>query len=237
MGERAISVLESMDGFADLRNAVRDIAARRGDWAGIPMPLEGLPLVVEPKWPDAEEFMKIGMPEEKPGDAEGCKFRNSFIIRSKQQEVYIWEEDGKINWGRLTTANRLSMDMSVLGAADAWGIEQEHNALMLLCDLILHRQFKQYFLTGCFLEQSKRSGVHYFFRRLRPTVAIRSDDKDSRILAALCMHPIGYYRGSWAGAMTPTDDVVAHLALMRADEHMFWRRCNQHPPWSREAGL
>lgn len=163
VGERAISVLESMDGFADLRNAVRDIAARRGDWAGIPMPLEGLPLVVEPKWPDAEEFMKIGMPEEKPGDAEGCKFRNSFIIRSKQQEVYIWEEDGKINWGRLTTANRLSMDMSVLGAADAWGIEQEHNALMLLCDLILHRQFKQYFLTGCFLEQSKRSGVHYFF--------------------------------------------------------------------------
>jgi hypothetical protein len=37
--------------------------------------------------------------------------------------------------------------------------------------------------------------------------------------------------------MCPTDDVIAHLALMRGDEAMFWRRCNQHPPYRPEAGL
>ena len=58
-----------------------------------------------------------------------------------------------------------------------------------------------------------------------------------KILACLCMHPIAYYAGSWAGAMCPTDDVIAHLSLMRADEHMFWKRSNQHPPYRPEAGL
>lgn len=58
-----------------------------------------------------------------------------------------------------------------------------------------------------------------------------------RILCCLCMRPIAYYADSWAGAMCPTDDVIAHLALMRGDEAMFWRRCNQHPPYRPEAGL
>ena len=94
---------------------------------------------------------------------------------------------------------------------------------------------KQYLLTGMFLETSKRSGVHYLFRRLRPTVAI--SPSSTKILCTLCLHPIGYYAESWAGAMCPTDDVVAHLMLMRADEPMFWRRANQHAPWRPEAGL
>lgn len=37
--------------------------------------------------------------------------------------------------------------------------------------------------------------------------------------------------------MTPTDDVIAHLTLMRGDEPMFWRRANQHGPDRPEAGL
>jgi hypothetical protein len=57
------------------------------------------------------------------------------------------------------------------------------------------------------------------------------------VLAALCQHPIGYYEGTWAGSMCPTDDVVAMLMLMRGDEPMFWKRSNQHPPWAPEAGL
>jgi hypothetical protein len=93
-------------------------------------------------------------------------------------------------------------------------------------------------LTGMFVERSRRSGISYVFRKLRPTLALKAG-KDDRmgLLAALCMHPIGYYDGSWAGAMCPTDDVIAHLMLMRGDEHMFWRRANQHPAWSQEAGI
>lgn len=89
-----------------------------------------------------------------------------------------------------------------------------------------------------FAERSPRSGISYIFRRLRPTIALKAGKDDRmRCLAALCMHPIGYYDGSWAGAMCPTDDVIAHLMLMRGDEHMFWRRSNQHPAWSQFAGI
>jgi hypothetical protein len=31
--------------------------------------------------------------------------------------------------------------------------------------------------------------------------------------------------------------VVAHLMLMRGDEHLFWRKANQHPPYQPEAGM
>jgi len=58
-----------------------------------------------------------------------------------------------------------------------------------------------------------------------------------RILACLCAHPIGFYTGSWAGALVPTDDVMAHLLLVRGDEHEFWKQCNQHHPLAPESGL
>jgi hypothetical protein len=37
--------------------------------------------------------------------------------------------------------------------------------------------------------------------------------------------------------MTPTDDVIAHLLLMRGDEAEYWGQANQHRPESPEAGL
>ena len=43
------------------------------------------------------------------------------------------------------------------------------------------------------------------------------------------MHPLGYFASSWIGAMPPTDEVVAHLLMIRGDEHYFWRKANQIP--------
>jgi hypothetical protein len=150
----------------------------------------------------------------------------------------VFEKDGKVDWMPIVgTGNKLTMEISTLGCSFAWGIEQESNALKLLGTLVRHVAFKQYLLTGMFLETSKRSGVHYLFRKLRPTVAIHERQGRLAIMAALCMHPIAYYSGSWAGAMCPTDDVIAHLMLMRGDEAMFWRRCNQHAAHQPEAGL
>ena len=109
--------------------------------------------------------------------------------------------------------------------------------------MVSHRQFKHYMMTGMFVERSKRSGVTYLFRRLKPTVALAArpglpeTGANMKILCCLCMHPIAYYAESWAGAMVPTDDVIAHLMLMRADERLFWARSNQHPPYRPEAGL
>lgn len=215
------------------------MAAERGDWAGIPMPLEGRPLIVEPRYPKAAELMEIGKPAV-PEEDRDCKIRNSFVVRSKMFRVVIWNDpDGSLKWGKLPAANRLGLMLNTLEASDAWGVEQEGRAVQTLERMVRHRAFKHYLLTGMFLETSKRTGITYVFRRLRPTIALRPDKsgKDMRILAALCLHPIAYYDESWAGAMTPTDDVCAHLALMRGDEPMFWRKANQHPPWALEAGL
>lgn len=141
--------------------------------------------------------------------------------------------------------DRLRLWLMTMGASDAWDLDAEAKAMEKLADTIGGRQMRQYLLTGSFLETSKRSGLTYFFRRLRPTVAMsprypwfRSRQSDSmRVLAVLCMHPVGYYHDSWAGCMVPTDDILAHLTMMRGDEAMFWRQANQHEAWRPEAGL
>lgn len=230
-------LLEEFDGMAGLRNGLRKVAELRGDFAGIPMPLSGRRLVVEPNYPKAKELAAIGAPDEEDESDAGRRIRNTFWSIKKRGDIVIFEEDGRVDWGLHPGVHHFGMDLATLDCADAWGIEQEHNAVQTLGTLIRHRQFKQYLLTGMFMETSKRSGVAYVFRRLKPTVAIRVGEAGSRILCTLCLHPIAYYAGSWAGAMTPTDDVVAHLMLMRGDEKMFWRRSNQHAPWRPEAGL
>ncbi len=227
--------LESLDSFAAGRNRLLAIASAADEWAGIPIGIDGEELVVDPSY----RFAKVFDPKPPRPDPEfdGAKIRNSFFSGHKRCTIIIWEKDGKINWGVERGVHHFDQDMRTLGCSFAWGIEQESNAIRLLGTKVRHHTFKQYMLTGMFLERSERSGITYMFRRLKPTVAMVSRDGKMRILCCLCMHPIAYYAGSWAGAMCPTDDVIAHLMLMRADEHLYWRRCNQHPAWSHLAGL
>jgi hypothetical protein len=220
----------------DLRSKLFKVSGMRAEWAGIPMPLEGEQLIVEPSYPFAPAFAR----KADPADDDGWRLRNSWYSRRDQCEILIMEKEGKISWGRLAAMNHIRHDLRTLGCSAAWGIEQEGRAVQLLGTMLRHHAFKQYLLTGMFIETSKRSGVTYIFRKLRPTIALapqRGRKGSMRMLCALCMHPIAYYADSWAGAMCPTDDVIAHLALMRGDEAMFWRRCNQHPPYRPEAGL
>jgi hypothetical protein len=240
---RGRQAARALDGYAPLRDALRELASERDEWAGIPMPMDGQQLIVEPTYPNAKGLMLIGASEPDPEDA-GWIIRNSWYSDRRRADILILEKDGKIEWGLRAAFHHISFDLMTLGCSVAWGIEQEARAIQLLAGMLRHHQFKQYMLTGMFLEKSKRSGVTYMFRRLKPTVAIAARpgivDKPGasmRILCCLCMHPIAYYAGSWAGAMCPTDDVIAHLALMRGDEAMLWRRSNQHPPYRPEAGL
>jgi len=200
------------------------------------MPLEGERLIVEPSYPFAPAFDR---PID-PADDDGWRLRNKWYSSSRRCDILIMEKDGVISWGIEPAFNHIVHDMRTLGCSSAWGIEQEGRAVQLLGTMLRHHVFKQYLLTGMFLETSPRSGVTYLFRKLRPTLALapgRRPESSMRILCALCMHPIAYYASSWAGAMCPTDDVIAHLAMMRGDEHMFWKRANQHPPYRPEAGL
>lgn len=235
----SIARLEKFDPHARFRNALREVAGEKNEWAGIPMPLDGEQLVVESRNPYAKGLEAIGAVTEPPDSAGGRKLRNRWYSIARRADIVLYDDDsGKVNWGWLPAFHSLEFQLRTLGCSDAWGIEQESRAIAMFAGMVSHRQFKLYMLTGTFLEKSERSGVTYMFRRLRPTVAIVPDKGGgTRILACLCMHPIAYYHGSWAGAMCPTDDVVAHLSLMRGDEAMFWKRCTQHPAWRPEAGL
>src|SRR5574337_1020828 len=201
--------LDDFDKFAGLRDALATIAKDRGEWAGIPMPLAGQNLTVEPTYPNGHH----------------C-------------EIAVYDEGQGAKHLKLRSTNRaFGFLLNTLDSSRAWGIKQEAEAMCTLAELLPHHHFKQYMLTGMWLESSQRSGITYLFGKLRPTLAISKKFERPKILAALCLHPIAYYEQTWAGAMCPTDDILAHLMLMRGDEKMFWRRANQHPAWHMEAGL
>lgn len=248
--QRVADLLEPLDTFSGLRNALRHIAKERGHWAGVPMPMQDNPLVVEPKYPHAQLFESFYREPEKP--VEGATFRNRFYSRHRRCDIYVYEEGGRVKHGWVPRVHGFTQMLNTIGASYAWGIEQESKALQTLGTLVKHHTFKQYLLTGMFIETSKRSGLTYVFRKLRPTVVLdirakqidynfgelaATERNEGRIMGCLCLHPIAYYQDSWAGAMCPTDDVIAHLMLMRGDEPMFWRRANQHSPAMPEAGL
>lgn len=202
------------------------------------MPLDGERLAIEPRYPFAKALGSIGKKEDvEPVD---YKVRSSFWSAWRRCHIVIFEEaDGRITHGAIPSVHGLGKQLRTLSCSDAWGIEQEATALETLETLVSERAFRQYLLTGSFIETSKRSNIAYMFRKLRPTVAIRSDHATEKtsIMCCLCMHPIAHYEESWAGAMCPTDDVIAHLMLMRGDESMYWKRATQHPAYRPEAGL
>ena len=228
-----------------------------GDWQGVPIPLgEDQPLVLARGHPLRDFYRSINQADmvdvdilvagDKPVP-EDEEIVRSWYCRRRNVQVYVARSKGR--YYAITrpvspdrSMDRLTMWLTTLGAADAWDVDAERKARETLRAMLSERQWMHYDLTGTFLESSPRSRITYMFRRLRPTIALtpRSrNERDDRMhcLAVLCMHPIGYYSRSWGGCMVPTDDVIAHLAHMRADEAYFWRKANQHDLSSPEAGL
>ncbi len=242
--DNPIAFYEGMT-WEHVRLALERVAKRDGEWAGIPCPLDGQRLVMDPLYPKAEALAALNVACLKtevklPHWTDGLKHRNTFWSWKWRADVAILERpDGRITYGLIPAVHGLGYAMETMRSADAWSLETEERALATLKTLTSNRQYHQYMLTGMFLEKSRRSGHHYIFRKLRPTVVLRHPGEDGNldILCTLCLHPIAYYSGSWAGAMCPTDDVLAHLMLMRGDEPMFWRRANQHAAYRPESGL
>lgn len=220
------------------------VAERDGEWSGLPMPIERHRLTIESKnpWRDrVAELERAIYPVDAPPDDDGATVINQWYSRSQRCTVLMWREaDGRVCAGRCDydTSVKETAAWGTLAASQVWNFEAECMAMDKLATLLRPHLFEMYVMTGTFLETSARSGVSYIFRRCRPTLALRPTKGDyMRILCALCLHPIGYYEGTWAGSMVPTDEVIAHLLLMRGDEPMFWRRANQHPAWSPLAGI
>jgi hypothetical protein len=233
---------------------VNELAIKRGDWSGLPMPIDMLNLTIHPSFSFAKVFAdvqdlkkekRLDEIREENKDERQVQIVGEFYSHRRRALVAIYEyldTPGKRHMLYLdytVESNRkLSIVCNTALASPAWGIEQEVNALKLLSGMVNDHQFKCYFLTGTFMETSDRSGVSYIFRKLRPTIALKKKiDGSVRLLCSLCMHPIGYYEDSFAGSLCPTDDIIAHLSLMRGDEHAYWKRCTQHQPWRPESGL
>lgn len=118
--------------------------------------------------------------------------------------------------------------------------DAELRALESLRKKINKKQFDTYMLSGSFGERSPRSDLHYFFRKGLPTLAMSWHGENSnggRVIAALCFHPMGYVWGTHAGLMTPTDEVIAALLWMRADEHGLWKKSGQWHASDTRSGL
>jgi hypothetical protein len=122
-------------------------------------------------------------------------------------------------------------------AAAAYDLAAEQKAMDKLRGHLTEAQFKCYFSTGTFYEKSKRTGLTYIFRRCRPTLVYRDGKECRNFIAALCVHPQGYYSGSWAGTLVPSDDIITHVMMMRADEAKYWRISTQHSRHSPQADI
>lgn len=244
--------LTEMSGFESFEQAVDMLNllahhSQVNEYCGLPVPIKGERLVLEPRHPayaayqqiDSEGMLDYGYSCSNEDVNEETALVNCFYSHRHRCDIVIYKVGNKIEWGKLPALNHVTHDFATMACSVAWKVDAEIQAMETLRGMLEPHIFKMYFLSGMFIETSKRSGVTYIFRRLRPTVALRPDEKNNsmRILACLCLHPIGYYADTWAGALCPTDDVMSHLLLMRGDEPMFWKRANHIRPHRPEAGL
>lgn len=263
-----------------LRKKLMLLAAERGDWAGLPMPIKGLRLRVEDnyRYQGLQDFQldedneplderdainlgivkllsllkRFGVNDDPKGAAKRLmdrlmednatvSIRNEFYSHAAKANVVIYEVAGVAMMEKAPDriTERADKIIAEMMATEAWDLRAEVRALIKLRREIKPHLWAAYLMTGQFLETSPRSGITYIFRRMRPTIALSKNNagRTFRILACLCLHPIGYYQGTGAGVMVPTDDVLAHLLLMRGCEHKFWSRSEQHQPWELASGL
>jgi hypothetical protein len=241
----------------DIRDVIERMAEASGEWCGFPMPIVGLGLTIENRNPWAARFESLYLPEDATREEilgrwacstedvdETIDVRNVFWSSRLRAQVYIYRDATGAHCvlgDRDFPERRWASHFALFEAAaeGAWKMDAEIKALSRLSTLIRPHLIKTYVLSGMFIETSARSGLTYVFRRSRPTVVLTPHTHGGKLhpFVTLCLHPIGYYRATFAGVMVPTDDVIAHLLLMRADEPLFWRRAEQHPLDRPEAGI
>jgi hypothetical protein len=160
-----------------------------------------------------------------------------------QRHVVVMHHHGKAKVEYVDRPRaRLDMFMdSMMCAAGAVSLEAELRAMCSLFQRINGNQRECYILTGAFPETSDRSHVTYILRKGLPTIALRCEKVEGgekrHFLAALCSHPLAWYSGTHIGAYPPSDEVLANLLSIRADEHAFWKRAGQHKLGDPEAGI
>ncbi len=235
--------------LAQASRRLAESSLERQDWSGLPVPVQGLDLVLEPRykhkalsefrWKECYDENGVRQVIDDPPPQKESEFK---VVNSWWNDRYqltilaLKDKQGRAQAG-VRFDDRLAFTIRTLDAAVVWPIEAEERAQKKLASLIPTDAFELYMLTGHFAEISKRSRLTYLFRKGRPTIVLRQDEEVNFPLCALCLHPIGYYGDTWAGVMCPTDEVIAHLLMMRGSEEKFWANANQHPLDRPAAGI
>ncbi len=239
-----------------LRAACKRIAEERGEWGGAPLPVQGLRLCIEPRYPfqglngfcfgtdEDERNAELERAAEAIAEhlTEKTVLVNSWYCFKHDAYVYVWHNgDGRSRRSMLPEryAKRYRLQFNAIAvASEAHSLDAELKAIETLREHVTEQAWKLYMLCGMFLETSPRSKIIYMFRKGRPTLALAvQPDGNVRPIVALCLHPIGYYEDSFSGVMVPTDDVISHLLMMRGDERKFWSKANHHPLWAIQSGI
>lgn len=225
-----------------MAHRLSEIAESMGHDMGIPMPdLEcGHPFVTARNTPLGHSLQYMTGRTEHASELErlGVRVRNSWEVLGDRSIAIVEDAEGNIDWMHEHHAGRRlrkTLGGQIMRAMlPNLTAEAELKAMDSLEDKLSHPQWTSYVLTGSFPERSKKSDLHYLFRKGLPTLVLSYHgtkggqiDTGGRIIAALCLHPFGYYAGTHVGSMTPSDEVIAHLLLMRADEHKFWAKSGQ----------
>jgi hypothetical protein len=231
--------------YEEAHAAINQIAEEHGFLSGVPIPIvrrdgnEAPDLVMAAGVPLAELFhMNQAQRRAERTELEGnllrshLRVRNSWHMLGDQTVAVIETEKGPMALPHYDAGMRLRK--LITGHQVRFHAHQraeaEMKALESLRARISESQFDSYVLSGIFPERSPRSDVWYFFRKGYPTLAVSfhgQHGEDGKVLCALCLHPMGYYQGTHVGLMIPTDEVIAHLLLMRADERKFWAKSGQ----------
>lgn len=248
LGERAAAG-ESIP-YQRLYDEVNDIAESFGCEYGIPVPASG-------EMKDNHLVMAPGVPlrhiiaanqqmerqrgvrqrfEAGPREAaleminSGVLVRNSWDVIGDQTVCVLDTPEGPMFYPRYHAVQRMAKLIRTLGTRmeSHLSVEAELRAQQSLKAKINDAQWRCYVLNDAFMERSPRSDLHYVFRKGYPTLVISHHGYEGgRALAALCLHPMGFFQYTHAGLMTPTDEVICHLLMMRADEHKFWAKSGQ----------
>lgn len=226
-----------------LQNAVGALCDERGWIYGCPIPSMGAQhlrqLTIAKGVPGREHFLKMQreMSKDDPTRVHACS------VSDVDEETWfrLWERSGeriligRDSQGHFTVREshakrRLKFLLdSITTRIGAVTSDSEWTAMEKLMKNLNDTQWESYVLNGAFCETSPRSQVRYLLRKGLPTIAFGTRDKeDLRFLAALCLHPLAYYTDTWCGSMTPSDEVLAHLLMIRADEYRFWKKAFQH---------
>jgi hypothetical protein len=226
----------------DLFALLNDVAADNGCYSGIPMPAVEYDidrrLVLAPQTPLG--ITNLARPRQP--SALDRQTRNRWTRLGDESVLVVNTEEGPM-WFKIPHAGerlRKFMDTALLRCSTQQSAAAELRAMRSLRKRINERQYESYVLNGCFPEISDRSGVHYVFRKGYPTLAVSYHGKKNsagRVLAALCLHPQGYYEGTFCGLMNPTDEVIAALVMMRADERRYWAKSGQWSASDLRSGL